>query len=51
MPDPDPFGRLDSRQLAGWIGRIEDVRERLGRNVHPGALVDDLIYRLYRELR
>ncbi|HCP45815.1 MAG TPA: hypothetical protein DIU15_07225, partial [Deltaproteobacteria bacterium] len=43
--------RLDARQLAGWIERVEDVRERLHRNVHPGALMDDLLFRMHQELR
>lgn len=50
-PPTDPLERLDARQLAGWIDRIESVRERLHRNVHPGGLMDDLLFRLHRELR
>lgn len=41
-----PLLTLTAPALATWAQRIEDVQEKLDRNVHPGGLLEDLLQRL-----
>ncbi len=41
-----PLARLSARALAEHALRIEDVQEKLTRNVHPGGLVEVLLHEM-----
>jgi DNA polymerase III delta' subunit len=46
-----PLRAASPSTLAGLVGAVEDTRERLARNVHPGGLLDDLLSTVHRSVR
>ena len=37
---------LNAAHYAAWIDRIEELQEKLSRNVHPGALMEDILLKV-----
>ena len=46
-----PLRSADAATLATLVGAVEDTREKLHRNVHPGGLLDDLLATVARAAR
>lgn len=46
-----PLERAAPETLARLVGAVEDTRERLGRNVHPGGLLEDLLATVHGGVR